>query len=110
MTTMNEDIERLKSDYEFMQHLLNQAAQIRRRINTEYGLDEDEMLDNLKHMMAATKAEATALLDMLGEGDIVNDPLLVIREAHGNAESTKNDVTISGVSDTTLLRQLDGRI
>lgn len=30
--------------------------------------------------------------------------------AKSTAESTKNDVTISGVSDTTLLRQLDGRI
>lgn len=110
MTTINEDIERLKSDYEFMRHLLNQASRIRERINTNFGLEDDEMLNDLKQMIAATKFEQQALISMLDDGDVVNDPMLTIREARGNAESTKNDVIISGVSDTTLLRQLDGRI
>lgn len=81
MTTINEDIERLKSDYEFMRHLLNQASRIRERINTNYGLEDDEMFNDLKQMIAATKFEQQALISMLDEGDVVNDPMLTIRES-----------------------------
>lgn len=110
MTTFNEDIERMKSDYAFLRHLLNQAMRVRERINTNFGLDDDEMVDDLKQMIAASKFEQETLLAMLNDGDVVNDPLLAIREARSNELSIKNDVTISGISDTTLLRMLDGRL
>lgn len=110
MDTFNEDIERMKSDYAFLRHLLNQAMRVRERINTNFGLDDDEMVDDLKQMIAASKFEQETLLAMLNDGDVVNDPLLAIREARSNELSTKNDVTISGISDTTLLRMLDGRL
>lgn len=111
MDTFNEDIERMKSDYAFLRHLLNQAMRVRERINTNFGLDDDEMVGDLKQMIAASKFEQETLLAMLNDGDVVSDPLLAIREARRSNElSTKNDVTISGISDTTLLRMLDGRL
>lgn len=110
MTTPQEDIAAMKADYEFMRHLLNQALRVRERINSNFGLDDDDMVNDLRLMISASKFEQDALASMLNEGDVVENPLLAIHEACGDAESTKNDVTISGVSDTTLLRQLDGRI
>ncbi len=81
MNTLNDDIEKMKSDYTFLRHLLNQAMRIRERINTNFGLDDDEMVDDLKQMMIATKFEQETLLAMLNDGDVVSDPLLTIREA-----------------------------
>ncbi len=81
MDTFNEDIERMKSDYESLHHLLNQAMRVRERINTNFGLDDDEMVGDLKQMIAASKFEQETLLAMLNDGDVVSDPLLAIREA-----------------------------
>ena len=39
------------------------------------------MLNDRKQMIAATKFEQQTLISMLDDGDVVNDPMLTIRES-----------------------------
>lgn len=64
-----------------LRHYATLLIDQRIKLNTEFGLDEDEMLDQLKHIVAVFREEERILLEMLAEEDVVDDAMLHLREA-----------------------------
>jgi hypothetical protein len=83
--TPNEDITQeiamTRKDYVMLRYFVQRAVEKRIAICKEIGFDDDETIAQLRELIAIYAEEERMLVAMLKEGDVVDDPMLALREA-----------------------------
>jgi hypothetical protein len=81
MTDLSSERAEVRQRFANLRHFTSLVITQREKLNTDFGLDEDEIIDQLKHIVAVFSEEERILLEMLAEEDVVDDAMLNWREA-----------------------------
>lgn len=82
MNDLSEERAEVRQRFANMRHFLSLVIAQREQMGKDFGFDEDdEMVGELKHIVAVFREEERILLEMLAEEDVADNPMLVLREA-----------------------------
>jgi hypothetical protein len=107
--SLRHELVQMSRDYTTVRNHLIAAIKALRTIDREFGYDEgghDEVTDDLRGILTTLRCEEIALLELFSNMNEASESFV---HDGSNEFAGKNDVTISGMSDTTLLATLDGK-
>jgi len=82
MNDLSQERAEVRQRFANMRHFLSLTIAQREQMGKDFGFDEDdEMVGQLKHIVAVFREEERILLEMLAEEDVADNPMLVLREA-----------------------------
>lgn len=81
MNDLSQERAEVRQRFATMRHFVSLAITQREKMCKDFGFDDDELVEQMKHIVAVFSEEERILLEMLAEEDVVEDALLNWREA-----------------------------